>query len=70
MDIDEVRKLSDKELNDKVYELKGDLMTLRFQQKSGTLDNGNKLHQVRKDIAKILTVQKERQLAAKSAAKK
>lgn len=67
MEIDEVRKLSDKELNEKIYELKGDLMTLRFQQKTGNLDNGNKLHDVRKSIAKCLTVQKERLLAQKAA---
>ncbi len=67
MTIDEVRKLSDKELNEKIYELKGDLMTLRFQQKTGNLDNGNKLHDVRKSIAKCLTVVKERAIANKAA---
>lgn len=67
MNIDEVRKLSDKELSEKVYELKGDLMTLRFQQRSGNLDNGSKLHDTRKTIAKCLTVQKERETAKKAA---
>jgi len=67
MNIEEVRKLSDKELSDKVYELKSELMTLRFQQKTGNLDNGSKLHDVRKSIAKCLTVQKERVMAAKAA---
>jgi large subunit ribosomal protein L29 len=67
MDIDEVRKLSDKELSQKIFDLKSELMTLRFQQKSGNLDNGKKLHEVRKTIAKLLTVQKERELAAKAA---
>ncbi len=65
MQIDEVRKLSDQELQDKVAELKSDLMSLRFQQRSGNLDNGKKITEVRKSIAKVLTVQKERQLAAK-----
>jgi large subunit ribosomal protein L29 len=66
MNIEEVRKLSDKELSDKVYELKGDLMTLRFQQRAGSLDNGKKITEVRKNIAKCLTVQKERTLASKA----
>lgn len=66
MNIEEVRKLSDKELSDKVYELKGDLMTLRFQQRAGSLDNGKKITEVRKNIAKCLTVQKERTLANKA----
>jgi large subunit ribosomal protein L29 len=67
MEIDEIRKLSDKELNQKIYDAKSDLMTLRFQQKTGNLDNGNKLHEVRKNIAKMLTVQKEREIKAKAA---
>jgi large subunit ribosomal protein L29 len=67
MKIEEVRKLSDKELSDKVLELKADLMTLRFQQRSGNLDNGAKIRDARKSIAKCLTVKKERELAAKQA---
>jgi len=69
MKIDEVRALSDQELNEKIYELKSDLMTLRFQQKTGNLDNGKKITEVRKSIAKVLTVQKERALADESAKK-
>ncbi|MCI5631025.1 MAG: 50S ribosomal protein L29 [Bacilli bacterium] len=65
MRIEEVRKLTDQELVEKVYELKSDLMALRFQQKTGNLDNGKKITEVRKTIAKVLTVQKERQLANK-----
>lgn len=57
------RAMSDQELNEKVYELKSNLMALRFQQKSGTLDNGKKITEIRKSIAKVLTVQKERALA-------
>ncbi|MBP3713637.1 MAG: 50S ribosomal protein L29 [Bacilli bacterium] len=67
MDIQEVRKLSDKELVEKVYELKQDLMTLRFQQQAGNLENGSKIRDTRKSIAKCLTVQKERELEAKKA---
>lgn len=66
MKIEEIRKLSDQELLEKVYELKGNLMTLRFQQKSGNLDNGKKITDVRKTIAKLLTVQKEREIASKA----
>jgi large subunit ribosomal protein L29 len=67
MDIDEIRKLSDKDLSQRIYDLKGELMTLRFQQSTGNLDNGAKLHDCRKSIAKCLTVQKERQIAAEKA---
>ena len=63
MKIQDIRAMSDQELNEKVYELKSNLMAPRFQQKSGTLDNGKKITEIRKSIAKVLTVQKERALA-------
>lgn len=64
MKITDIREMTTPELQDKVYELKGDLLTLRFQQKSGELDNGKKITEVRKSIAKVLTVLKERELEA------
>lgn len=60
MKIEELRNLSDEELTAKVSELRANLMNLRFQQKSGQLDNGKKLTAVRKDIARALTVESER----------
>lgn len=53
MKIQDIRAMSDQELNEKVYELKSNLMALRFQQKSGTLDNGKKITEIRKSIAKV-----------------
>ena len=70
MTIEEVRKLSDKDLAQKVYELKGELLSLRFQAKAGQLDNGAKITACRKDIARLLTVENERKAAAKDAAAK
>ena len=72
MSIEEVRKLSDADLAKKVYELKGNLLALRFQARAGQLDNGAKITVTRKDIAKCLTVQNERKkaLAAKKAESK
>lgn len=67
MTIEEARKLSDKELTEKVYELKGNLLALRFQAKAGQLDNGAKITATRKDIARLLTVENERKKAAKAA---
>ena len=70
MTIEEVRKLSDAELAGKVYELKSDLLNLRFQAKAGQLDNGAKSTACRKDIARCLTVENERKKAAKTASAK
>lgn len=63
MTIEDVRKLSDEELTGKVFELKENLLYLRFQAKAGQLDNGKKITQVRKDIARCLTVENERKRA-------
>ncbi len=61
MTIEEIRKLNDQDLADKVLELKAELLNFRFQAKAGQLDNGKKMNQVRKDIARLLTVKNERQ---------
>ncbi len=65
MKIDEVRKLSDQEISEQIYECKAKLMELAFQQKAGALKNGKDITDVRKTIAKLLTVKKERELASK-----
>lgn len=64
MKINEIRELSSAELLEKVNELKQELLTLRFQQASGQLENGKKITEARKTIARIYTVLKERELSA------
>lgn len=61
MTIEDIRKLNDQDLANKVFELKSELLNFRFQAKAGQLDNGKKITQVRKDIARVLTVISERQ---------
>lgn len=58
----EVRQLSSKELNDKLLELKAELFNLRFQKATGQLDNPLRIKAVRKDIARIKTILREREL--------
>ncbi len=62
MKLSEIRELKNAEIQDKVYELKQELLTLRFQQATGQLDNGKKITEVRKTIARCYTVLKEREL--------
>ena len=62
MKLTEIRELQTSELQNKVYELKQELLTLRFQQSTGQLDNGKKITEVRKTIARCYTVLKEREL--------
>ena len=58
----DLRGLSREELNKKVVELKEELFTLRFQGATGQLENHGRLRAVRKDIARIYTILREREL--------
>ena len=64
MKASEVRELSDKELQERIRELKDELFNLRFQMATGQLENNMRLREVRKSIARIKTVLRERELAA------
>jgi large subunit ribosomal protein L29 len=65
-----VRELSESELEHKGKDLAEQLFKLRFQKSIGQLDNGLKIRETRRDIARVKTVLKERTKAAsKSAAK-
>jgi large subunit ribosomal protein L29 len=63
MNASELRELSDAELVEKLEDFKEELFNLRFQNVTGQLDNPRRLKQVRQDIARVLTVQRERELA-------
>ena len=62
MKINEIRELSEQELLDKVQDLKEELFNLRFQNATNQLDNPMRIAVVKKDIAKVKTVIKERQI--------
>ena len=60
----DLRKLTYKELSDKLDESKEELFNLRFQLVSNQLDNTERLKHVKKDIARISTVMREQEIAA------
>ena len=62
----EVRDLSEAELQTRAAELKQELFNLRFQLAVNQLDNPTRIKAVKKEIAVIKTIQRERELAAKS----
>ena len=64
MKASEIRELSAKELDAKLLALKDELFKLRFQQAINQLDNPMRISAVKKDIARIKTVQREAELAA------
>lgn len=62
MTAQEIRELDTKALLAKVEEYKKELFGLRFQQATGQLENTARIRQVRKTIARIKTVIREREL--------
>jgi large subunit ribosomal protein L29 len=59
---EEVRGLTDEELVSSLREAKEELFNLRFQVATGQLDNNRRLQTVRRDIARIYTVMRQREL--------
>lgn len=60
----EVRDFSDAELVARVKSLKEELFNLRFQLATRQLDNQMRIREVKKDIARVKTIQRERELRA------
>ncbi len=66
MKITEIRALSDEQLQSKLAELKKDFFNLRFQHATNQLDNPQKLKAVKHDIARVMTVIRQREIGARS----
>ena len=64
----ELRDFNDTELEHQLGEAKEELFNLRFQNATGQLDNSARLRTVRRDIARILTVLREKEIEAAEAA--
>jgi len=62
MKASEIREMSAPELEVKLLQLKKDLFTLRMQHATNHLDNPTKISAVRRDIARVKTVIRQRQL--------
>jgi len=64
MKIKEVRELSDRQLYEKENELKEELFNLRFQLATGQLENPMRIKEVKRSIARVKTIIKERGVEA------
>jgi len=62
----ELRKMSAEELKQKERELREELFNLRFQHSLGQLTNPARISQVKKEIARIKTILRERELGKES----
>ena len=56
----ELRKMTSAELTSKLKELKSELFNLRFQNAINQLDNPHKITEVKHDIARVMTVLREK----------
>lgn len=62
MKANKVRDMSVNELEQKLVELKGELFNLRFQMATGQLENPMRVRDVKKSIARIKTILREKEL--------
>jgi large subunit ribosomal protein L29 len=58
----ELRDMTSSELNQKINEFKSELFSLRFQLATGQLENTSRVKFVKKDIARVKTILREREL--------
>lgn len=63
----ELNQLDEDELDSRLAEAKQELFNLRFQLATGQLDNVARISQVRRDVARMKTILREREIAAAEA---
>ncbi len=64
MKANQLREMSQDELNQNLADLKSELFNLRFQLATGQLENPMRIREVKKDIARVKTILRERELKA------
>ena len=62
MKIEEIRKLKDEEILKKIESAKEELFNLRFSQATGNLEKPSRINELRKQVARMKTVLREREL--------
>jgi large subunit ribosomal protein L29 len=63
MELKKIREMTDTELNAELLKLKNELFNLRFQHVTGQLENPIKMRDAKKNIARVKTIIKEKELA-------
>ena len=65
MKVNEIRELTTEEIVKKIDETKEELFNLRFQQAAGNLEKPSRLNELRKQVARMKTIIRERELSSK-----
>ncbi len=63
--IEEIRNLTSEDLNKKIVEAQKELQNLRFSNASGSLEKPSRIHELRKQVARMKTILRERELESK-----
>ena len=63
MELKKIREMSEAELNSELVRMKKDLFNLRFQHVTGQLENPIKMREIKRDIARVKTIIREKELA-------
>jgi len=66
MKAEDVRAMTLDQLNDELLKLKKERFNLRFQRATGQLENTARVREVRRDIARVLTVARQKRAADKA----
>jgi large subunit ribosomal protein L29 len=61
-----MREIREEELENRLNDARQELFNLRFQSATGALENPARVRQVKREIARLLTVQNERRTAART----
>ena len=69
MKVEEIRSLSEKEREEKIVDFSQEIFNLRFQLATGKIENPSRLRGLRRDIARLKTVQRENRTSDKSSLK-
>ncbi len=67
MDISEIRNMTLDQLDDQLAALKKEQFNLRFQRASGQLEKTSRVREVRRDIARVMTIARQKQQGKPSA---
>ena len=62
MKTNEIRNLSTEEINKKIAESKEELFNLRMKQATGSLENPSRIRELRKTVARLKTILREREI--------
>ena len=69
MKVEEIRGLSEKEREEKIVDINQEIFNLKFQLATGKIENPSRLRDLKRDVARLKTVQRENQASDESSLK-